>query len=83
MYQQLHKYYLEKTSYTNDLLSSSIIVILVLLGLPRISPSGNDLVAIMRSKVSLSSKILSSIIETKISAMLHPAGIVTLCDPET
>ena len=69
--------------YKISLPSSSAIVILVLLGLPRITLWGSNSVVIMRVKLSLSSNILSSIIEILTSVVFSPGEIVTLYGPET
>ena len=64
-----------------NLLSSSTIVIVVLLGFPKITPLGNPSM-IMRSKVSLNSNILLSIIVTLIVAVVCPGDISILYGPE-
>ena len=69
-------------SYTNDLLSSSIIVILVAFGLPSPISLGNDSGNIIRLKSSSISSTLSSIIGMLNTTVVFPEGIVTLYGPD-
>ena len=68
-------------SETNDLPSSSTIVIVVLLGLPRLTSLGNDFRIMKTLKFSFLSSTSSSVIEILNEVVICRAGIVTLYNP--
>ena len=58
-------------------------IIITVLGLPMIIPSGNDSVLIVSVKFSLPSSTSSSYIKTLNDTLVTPAGNVTLYGPDS
>ena len=69
-------------SYTNNLPSSSMIRIVVIPGLPGLTPLGNDPAMISRVKVSFPSNVVSPIIIILNGKVRCKAGIMILRTPE-